>query len=1324
MLENEFVSPPENYSSNFPWKGVGAFIDPLKTNRNEIHGIISSSNADKMNTYISEKYYADLYWNCSLVICMCFCSWCLSYIGFGVTSFVFVCLCGFVVYRAEFRRFNNNLRDDMQRVHAQDTLENKLESMEWLNSFLAKFWILYMPALSDLVITSTNLVLAEVSPPPPIDKVSLDKFTLGSKAPKIESIKSFTKLGKDLYQMDWSLDFTPNDTDDMTANEIKKKIDPQVALGIRVGKGFVGASLPVLVEDMTFKGLLRIKLKIGDSFPHIDVVSICFLEQPFISYALKPVGGNTFGLDIMSLIPGLESFVNGLIHSNLAPILYAPNSLDINVNEIVESTLPSALGCLAIKIRGAEYFSANGEDINPYIKFGPENDISKKFQTDIKASTNIPIFNETQHVLIDNLSSRLLLELFTLKKSGDSNFLGEASFELQDLLQDGHKTLIESKLVKNNRSIGKVFYDLVWFPVLKGEEKEDGKFSPPPESDCGIFEFTLISASNLDNSKSMIGKLSTFAEIYINEELFQTSRLAKGSNNPEFKCKIEKLINSKNTTSIKILIKDISSFGETTVATYESTSLRDLIYVGTDKSKKIKFTEGLGEMKISSVWKPLQPVTMDDDLTFVAPVGVARLYVKNVKNLPTMKTLATIDPYLEVSSGGKVRGISDIFKNNLNPKFEDVFYLPVLSENQDVDMTILDYQNGKDRVIGSLNLNIGNFINKSQNGLVNDSLKRNGKSVGTIEYSVEYYPMMNVMTHKELTALEEKKNDDEEDLEDLQEQAKFLEDYKKHPDEYEWIEDEDKNLIDSNKIFMSLEESMEHNSGVLGINLLNGKLKDRTAYVQIFIDDREYPDFISAKSNNFKINSHSGEVFIRDLQNSILTIRITRTEKVRCRNDIIATIDKPLNVISLLKEGYSNPYKINIDDNSLSFMFEYVPSQLSINLNDTVVDTGMLTLCIVGAKNLKAADRNGFSDPFANVIYNDKNILKTQVIKKNCNPEWNEQIQVPIKSRVRGDLKVHLYDWDMAGDNDYLGTSVIDLVNMKLNTEETLEVPIIDQGTLTIKATFVPGYLRGNGEFIEGSAFELVDPFALASNVAGGALNVANNLAGGAIGVTGGALNIAGNTAGNMLGATEGVVGSAGGFMKKLSHVASHKNTPDPQGAPSSAASIQSTRIPQLSQPKSSLQLKAPKFHNRHASHGSIRSSMDIQSVNTATFNGTKSIPGRISVSDLMDADINKSIQIKVSLSSASGKSKVILKTRSIKANVQHEFSFHEQAAFRCDPSGVMKFTVNEHHVLGKDTSLGEGEIELQSVIGVQEDFVVEVGCGKLVVNFNYGSKD
>jgi len=59
---------------------------------------------------------------------------------------------------------------------------------------------------------------------------------------------------------------------------------------------------------MTFTGLLRIRLKLMSNFPHVQTVDVSFLEKPLIDYVLKPIGGETFGFDMMNVRASLLVF--------------------------------------------------------------------------------------------------------------------------------------------------------------------------------------------------------------------------------------------------------------------------------------------------------------------------------------------------------------------------------------------------------------------------------------------------------------------------------------------------------------------------------------------------------------------------------------------------------------------------------------------------------------------------------------------------------------------------------------------------------------------------------------------------------------------------------------------------------------------------------------------------------------------------------------------------------------------------------------------------------------------------------------------------------
>jgi len=84
----------------------------------------------------------------------------------------------------------------------------------------------------------------------PVESMKLTTFTLGNKSPRIDSIRTYPMTPDDEVIMEWSLSFTPNDLEDLTPRQARGKVNPKVVLSIKLGKGIVGGSIPVLLEDI------------------------------------------------------------------------------------------------------------------------------------------------------------------------------------------------------------------------------------------------------------------------------------------------------------------------------------------------------------------------------------------------------------------------------------------------------------------------------------------------------------------------------------------------------------------------------------------------------------------------------------------------------------------------------------------------------------------------------------------------------------------------------------------------------------------------------------------------------------------------------------------------------------------------------------------------------------------------------------------------------------------------------------------------------------------------------------------------------------------
>jgi Ca2+-dependent lipid-binding protein len=282
-------------------------------------------------------------------------------------------------------RVRRRARDDIQRELVKSRLTSEHESADWLNNFLDRFWLIYEPVLSATVVASVDQILS-TSTPAFLDSLRLTTFTLGTKAPRIDKVRTFPNTESDIVMMDWGISFTPNDISDLTPRQAAQKVNPKIVLSVRIGKGLATAAIPILIEDITFTGLMRVRMKLMANFPHVQIVDITFLEKPVLDYVLKPVGGDTFGFDIAHVgascmmsfsllillqIPGLSEFIREMVHATLGPMMYDPNVFTLNLEQLLSGTpLDAAIGVVQVTLdaaRGLKASNIGGGSPDPYV---------------------------------------------------------------------------------------------------------------------------------------------------------------------------------------------------------------------------------------------------------------------------------------------------------------------------------------------------------------------------------------------------------------------------------------------------------------------------------------------------------------------------------------------------------------------------------------------------------------------------------------------------------------------------------------------------------------------------------------------------------------------------------------------------------------------------------------------------------------------------------------------------------------------------------------------------------------------------------------------
>jgi Ca2+-dependent lipid-binding protein len=656
---------------------------------------------------------------------------------------------------------------------AKARLETDNESLEWINSFLVKFWPIYAPVLCTTIVSSVDQVLS-TSTPAFLDSLRLKFFTLGTKPPRMDHVKTYPKAEDDTVLMDWKFSFTPNDVMDLTARQLKNKINPKIVLEIRIGKGVISKGVDVIVEDMAFSGLMRVKVKLQIPFPHIEKVEICFLGKPDIDYVCKPLGGDTLGFD-MNYIPGLESFITEQIHGNLAPIMYDPNVFPIEIAKMLAGNpIDQAIGVLAVTMHGAQGLK-NSDKLagtpDPYAVVSLNSrDALGKTKT-VKENAN-PRWNETVHVIITSLTDSLTLQVYDWNEYRKDKELGVATFALDQLENITEHENLQLEVMANGKLRGIIQADVRFFPVLEGRKLEDGETEEVPESNTGIARFTVEQAKDLDGSKSLIGTLNPYAVLLLNgKEVLQTRKL-KRTNAPVWdNGSKELLITDRKAARLGLVIKDDRGIASDPILGTYQIKVDDMLQL-MDKGQEWYNLAGVktGRAKLMLQWKPVAlKGALGGSGGYVTPIGVMRLHFQNARDLRNLETMGKSDPYVRVLLSGVEKGKTVTFQSNLNPDWDEIKYVPVHSTREKLTLEVMDQEKlGKDRSLGLFELSAAEYIREADNGeyliheakkAISADLRLSGKGAakGSLNFTCAFYPTLN------LADPEEKEAENEED---------------------------------------------------------------------------------------------------------------------------------------------------------------------------------------------------------------------------------------------------------------------------------------------------------------------------------------------------------------------------------------------------------------------------------------------------------------------------------------------------------------------------------------------------------------------------------
>ncbi|KAF9097270.1 hypothetical protein BGX23_009389 [Mortierella sp. AD031] len=1289
-----------------------------------------------MDEFASSALFGAFWHNAVAVIVIPIVCFVCFKLGGGFVTLILIIAFGSTYYKNSIRRFRRSTRDDITRELIKNALEEDAESTEWINNFMSKFWLIYEPVLSASVVQTVDSILVDQTPAF-LDSIRLTTFTLGTKAPRIESVKAFPKTDPDVVLMDWRVSFTPTDIEDMTPRQLRTQINPKICLTIRVGKGIIGAGMPILVEDMSFKGYMRFKLKLTSNFPHIKTVDFCFLEPPEIDYVLKPVGGETFGMDIAH-IPGLQSFIRDQTHAILGPMMYAPNVYTLDFEQMMTggASLTAAAGVILFTIYNAKDLK-NTELVgnsDPYckIRLGNRPDLAT---TVVKQDTLNPVWNETVTILINNLNEVVCMEIFDKDAVRKDRPLGQANFDLKSLEEDPIQDDVWCKVLRNGKERGAVRVRAAYFPVQTPQPSADGTEMIPVESNSGILAINLAQAKDIART----GKTKSLCKVYLNGKLAHTTKKMIGAN-PAWGADVDVFITDLQAAQIAVEV--VSE--DQVIGSYGILASR-LIKDTTDKVDWVSLQggEGTGKLKMTGIWKP---ILMGDHLNpsmHKNAFGVLRVQLLEGRDLRNVEIGGSSDPYVAITGEkGMSRGKTKVIDSNLNPVWNEIHYLAVNSMKQQFEFECFDFQKvTKDRTLGKTDFSVSEIVEElpdkagyAARPVINrwaPLKQKDGSAKGELHYEISFHPSLKLA--KEATEAEKAAANKAISVDNAA-AAETVDTANPSPANLEnpvtaTVETAAVTLP-PNTIYAH--EALDFDSGILVTHLIGADLDRSGTYCEFYVDSDNY-QFKSQlqKSRNPKWNEVA-DIFVKELEYAKLVILVK--EKSTMEKDPVVGVFS-CNIQSLLEGTPADGGLFPILDKTekrgnLHLKFEYFPVPIELFPRERLDNMGNLTVTLVRAKNLIAADRGGASDPYVVFKVNGKEVHKSEVVKKTVNPEFNETFVQPISSRAEDQFTFEVFDWNQLSTAKSLGVGSLDLRSIQLVLPNEFLVPLQNkhnQGEVQLRIKFIPEFLSSNksktgfgSTFIGGgvgmvaSGGNMIGQAGMAGvgAVADGVGVLGNGVGAigqGAVDVTGavgkGALKGVGAVGKGVGNVGKGVFGgisagaSALGMGSKNSRSSLEAPAPvAPQLPPSMAPNAPTTPEMNAVRPsnsETSLNVASPPLPR--TSVGSIRSRTSL------VFDSGEIVgePGNLTIHVIeatelagVDKSGTSDPYVKVSVNN-----KTVLKTKVKKENLSPSWNESAVVPGLTGHPVTINFLVRDHNTIGSDKDLGEFDLRLWEYI-------------------------
>lgn len=326
-----------------------------------------------------------------------------------------------------------------------------------------------------------------------------------------------------------------------------------------------------------------------------------------------------------------------------------------------------------------------------------------------------PIWNETFFLLVKNLDEKMSLEIMDWNNMKKDSHMGDAIFDLTTLQSNPEIEDLSLTVNKEGKtdSLGSLKMTAIYSPVVPPVKEEDGT-EKPVESNIGILHITLNQAKELDTSVSMVGQLSPYALIRVNGKQIKKTKILKRHNTPVWEESVEVFITDLKTARIALDIKDDRDLAQDPLlGTWRAKATEVLARSAKAQDwYTLSETRKGGKIRLNAIWRP---ILMDAAHagTLSPVVGVVRLHLIEGVRLHNTETTGTADPYIRVMVGSQMRGKTRVIDADLNPKWDEVLYLPVHGHSEAFVLQAMDWNSHiKDKIIGDSVLQVSTLVSR------------------------------------------------------------------------------------------------------------------------------------------------------------------------------------------------------------------------------------------------------------------------------------------------------------------------------------------------------------------------------------------------------------------------------------------------------------------------------------------------------------------------------------------------------------------------------------------------------------------------------------